>query len=62
MEATKVRLEAVASLPGTDGSSFSLELATWFGTGRRARLFKCADAEPLIPVVGNLSPFVSVRI
>jgi len=43
-------------------SRFSLELPTWFGTGHWARLFKCADAEPFIPVLGNLSPFVRVRI
>jgi hypothetical protein len=43
-------------------SRFSLELPTWFGTGGWARLFKCADAQPFIPVIGNLSPFVLVRI
>ena len=29
-------------------SRFSLELPTWFGTGRWARLFKCAHAEPFM--------------
>jgi hypothetical protein len=43
-------------------SRFSLELATLLATGHWARLFKCADAEPFIPVIGNLSPFVLVRI
>jgi hypothetical protein len=43
-------------------SRFSLELPTWFGTGRWTRLFKCADAEPFIPALGNLSPFEWVRI
>jgi hypothetical protein len=57
----------VAWLPCLGGqrrlvSRFSLELATWFATGRWARLFKCADAEPFVPVLGNLSPFVRVRI
>jgi hypothetical protein len=40
-------------------SRFGLELATWLATGRWARLFKCVDAEPFIPVLGNLSVFVS---
>jgi hypothetical protein len=43
-------------------SRFSLKLATWLATGHWARLYKCADAEPFIPVLGNLSPFVLVRI
>jgi hypothetical protein len=44
-------------------SRFSLELPTWFGTGRWARLFKCADAQPFIPVLGDLSlPVRIVRI
>jgi hypothetical protein len=42
-------------------SRFSLELPTWFGTGHWARLLKCADAEPFIPVLGNLSMPVSYR-
>ena len=42
-------------------SRFSVESPTWFATGRRARLFRSAGAEPFFPVLGNLSPFV-VRI
>jgi hypothetical protein len=41
-------------------SRFSLELAPWFATGRWARVFKCAEAEPFIPVLGDLSIPVSI--
>jgi hypothetical protein len=41
-------------------SRFSLELPTWFGTGRWARLFTCADTEPFIPLLGDLSMPVSI--
>jgi hypothetical protein len=43
-------------------SRFSVEPPTWFATGHWARLFRSAGAEPFAPVLGNLSPFVSVRI
>jgi len=41
-------------------SRFSLELATWLATGRWTRLFKCADTEPFIPLLGDLSMPVSI--
>jgi hypothetical protein len=43
-------------------SRCSVGRPTWFRTGHWARLFRSADAEPFVPVVGNLSPFVLVRI
>ena len=41
-------------------SRFSVEPPTEFWTGHWARLFRSADAEPFIPVLGNLSPCVLV--
>jgi hypothetical protein len=41
-------------------SRFSLELPTRFGTCRWARLFKRADGEPFIPLLGDLSMPVSI--
>ena len=43
-------------------SRFSVGRPPSFRTGHWARLFRSADAEPFVPVVGNLSPFVLVRI
>jgi hypothetical protein len=38
-------------------SRFSVRPLMWMATGRYARLFRSADAEPFVPVVGNLFGF-----
>ena len=38
-------------------SRFSVQPPEWFATGRCARLFRSADAEPFFPVIGKLFGF-----
>jgi hypothetical protein len=43
-------------------SRFSVEPPTWSAMNHWARLFRSADAQPFVPVIGDLSFFVPVAI
>jgi hypothetical protein len=43
-------------------SRFGVQPLTWMATGRCARLFRSGDAEPFVPVVGNLFGFDTSRV